>query len=334
MGRRCTRIHRTAGPVACLAATLWAQTLVWSAAEPAAQRGRGAVASNALAITSPANGAVVAPGQAVTVLVSSPINYKFLAVLVIGEGPIGTAGPLDLPAQFSLTVPSDIPLRKYGVTAMGVTPAGQQVAAGIQIDVERPDMPVSLSYQLRQLIFEAEDEETRWGVTARFADGKVFDVTESTKVTYSSSDPDVATVDENGTVRSVAEGEADIIVGYGPAAAGIRATVPVSVPPSRLSVAPRSLDFGRQTIGMTMTRRMTLTNASRNDLKVLEVTVTGDYAVTDNCAEVSPLSPGASCAIDVTFGPKGTGSQPGTVAIKTDFHIFPPTFKLNGTGVR
>jgi hypothetical protein len=330
---RCTRIHRAAGPVACLAATLWAHTLaISSAAEPTAQRGRGAVASNALAITS--NGTVVAPGQAVTVRVSSPNNSRFRAVLVIGEGPIGTAGPLDLPAQFSLRVPADIPLRKYGVTALGVTPAGQQVAAQIEIDVERPDMPVRLSYQLRQLIFGAENEESRWGVTARFADGTDFDVTESTKVTYSSSDPNVATVDENGMVRSVAEGEADLIVAYGPAAAGIRATVPMSVPPSLLSVAPRSLDFGRQTIGSTTTRRMMVTNAGNDNLKILKVTVAGDYAATDNCADVSPLSPGASCAIDVTFGPKGTGQQPGTVAIKTDFHIFPPTFKLSGTGVR
>jgi Transmembrane protein 131-like N-terminal len=134
-------------------------------------------------------------------------------------------------------------------------------------------------------------------------------------------------------VTSVGEGQADIIATYGPPAAGIRATIPVTVPPSRLSAVPRIMTFGSHAIGTTSTQPMTITNVSDDTMSITGVTVTGNYSETNNCVSSSPLPPGASCAIHVVFRPAAAGLSPGTVALKTTFHIFPVAFKLNGTGV-
>lgn len=100
-------------------------------------RGSG---SGLLAITSPANGAVFAPGQTVTVNVSSPDNSTLVNVFVQAQSPIeGTAGGAPaVPAQFTLTIPKNIESRKYSLTAFANTWAGRRVSTSIAISVERP----------------------------------------------------------------------------------------------------------------------------------------------------------------------------------------------------
>src|SRR6185503_6627183 len=113
-----------------------------------------------------------------------------------------------LPARFTLTIPSQIACRRYSVTAFGVTASGSESFARIEIDVERPDLPRSVEPETREIVFGAEGEQGRIDLSASFGDGSVFDVTRSSKVTYTSSDPAVATVDVHGMVTAVAEGEA------------------------------------------------------------------------------------------------------------------------------
>src|SRR5207244_4151212 len=56
-----------------------------------------------LAISSPSDGAIARPGQALSVTVTSPANAQFEGVAVVGEGPIGETDLVtSLPAQFSL----------------------------------------------------------------------------------------------------------------------------------------------------------------------------------------------------------------------------------------
>jgi hypothetical protein len=149
-----------------------------------------------LEITLPADGAVVNPGQTLIVTVASPDRSTFSKVLVIAEGGIGMSDAgSSLPARVSLTIPAAIDCRKYSLSAVGFTTGGLEVSTTIEIDVERPDMPKSIFVPMRQIIFTAEGDSGSIDLLARFSDGSVLRVPESSNVAYASSDPDVATVD-------------------------------------------------------------------------------------------------------------------------------------------
>jgi hypothetical protein len=96
-----------------------------------------------------------------------------------------------LPADFSVTIPADIDPRTYLLTAGARTVTGQEVSATVEIDVERPDVPVSIAPLLEQLIFDAPGEEFPMKIVGSFPDGSRLDITESSRVGYSSSDPAV-----------------------------------------------------------------------------------------------------------------------------------------------
>jgi hypothetical protein len=122
----------------------------------------------ALQITSPANSSIVNPGQAVSVSVTSPANTSFMQVAVIGEDPIGFSSiQTGVPATFSFAIPANVASRKYTLTAFGIAASGQNVESNpILIDVERPDLPVSISVQTRNIIFSGPGETSpivlRW----------------------------------------------------------------------------------------------------------------------------------------------------------------------------
>ncbi len=79
----------------------------------------------ALQITSPSDGSVVAPGQTISVSVSSPSNTAFKQVFVIGEQPLPNSSmATSAPASFSILIPQGtegqpLPLRISGKFADG-----------------------------------------------------------------------------------------------------------------------------------------------------------------------------------------------------------------------
>ncbi|MHB8217282.1 MAG: choice-of-anchor D domain-containing protein [Candidatus Sulfotelmatobacter sp.] len=105
--------------------------------------------------------------------------------------------------------------------------------------------------------------------------------------------------------------------------------------PSTLRMTPGAgLDFGTQTRGQTSApQTITLFN-DPNDPKAAVVNftgniVTGDYAETDNCG--ASLAPGSSCTMNVTFQPRVTGFDPGTITITYTVGQT-QTVHLRGTG--
>ncbi len=78
-------------------------------------------------------------------------------------------------------------------------------------------------------------------------------------------------------------------------------------------LSPASLSFGNLVIGASgPSQTVTLTNTSTSSaLNLAGILLTGvfygDYAETNNCA--SSLNPGASCTINVSFHPSGTGAR-------------------------
>jgi hypothetical protein len=84
-------------------------------------------AQAALQITSPANGASVEPGQTLNITVAAS-GGTFRMVAVWGTNPLGTSQVLATPPyNFSILVPTRIPLGAYYLTAIGGTAGREQV---------------------------------------------------------------------------------------------------------------------------------------------------------------------------------------------------------------
>ena len=293
-----------------------------------------------LQIDSPADGTIVNPGQTIRVRVISPTGQAISSVTVLTDmgDRLMTEPAHSLPAEFSITVPSEISLHRYALTAMGITAARALVeSAPIEIEVDRPDMPVSLSQvNFPSLIFEALGDSIRLLTLATFSDRQVPDVTESSRLSFHSTDTKIATVDETGTVKALATGSAAIIVSYkNPNGPARELRIPVTVLRFQLGLTPSALDFGNVSVGSSASLTVTATNNSVSDtqMRIKAVTVTGPYRATDNCSS-SPLALDASCQITVTFTPVEGGQSSGTLDIVDSHSSVPSAILLTGVGVK
>ena len=104
-------------------------------------------------------------------------------------------------------------------------------------------------------------------------------------------------------------------------------TALTSAAPSPASLAFPSQAFG--TAGSPLT--VTLENTGSLALTPTSISVTGDFAETDNCVYAS-VAAGASCAIQVTFTPQATGSLSGEMTIFANVYGGQLTVDLTGTG--
>jgi hypothetical protein len=98
------------------------------------------------------------------------------------------------------------------------------------------------------------------------------------------------------------------------------------------TAAPASLTFSSQPEGSTSpSQTVTLTNTGSVALKVTGITVSGDFAETDDCANVS-VSAGGNCAIQVAFTPTATGARSGQMSISANISGGSLPVPLSGTG--
>jgi P pilus assembly chaperone PapD len=101
--------------------------------------------------------------------------------------------------------------------------------------------------------------------------------------------------------------------------------------PDPVTVAPTSLDFGNQAVNTTSPPQpVTLTNHQSVTLNISNVSVTGDFAQTNNCG--STLPPSSSCTFQVTFSPTQTGTRNGALTITDDASNSPQVVTLTGVG--
>jgi hypothetical protein len=288
-----------------------------------------------LQITAPTDGSVVNPGQTISVTVSSPANVAFSQVAVLGQDPLGSTDiATSVPAQFTISIPANIICGKYMLTAYGTTSSGQDVeSATILIDVERPDLPTSLSALLQRLTFRSPGEQSPIVILGTFSDGSILEVTRSSNSNYTSSNSGVVTVKANGIATAVGPGSASVTATYSQGTQSVQITIPATVLPSVLTALPSSLSFASQNVGTSSaSQQLMLTNTSNGALNVSAVNTTGDFSETDNCVSASPLAAGVGCAINVVFNPTGIGPRAGTVRIRNDFYSSPTVISLTGTG--
>jgi len=99
----------------------------------------------------------------------------------------------------------------------------------------------------------------------------------------------------------------------------------------QISLAPTTLSFTSQVIATTSTpQTTTLTNNGGAQLTISQVSVSGDFAETNNCG--TSVSVSGSCQITVTFTPTVAGSRFGTLTVVDNASGSPHTVSLSGTG--
>ena len=204
-----------------------------------------------LQITSPAAGTIVNPGQTISVSVLSPAGTSFSKVAVAGQDPLGSSSiATSVPSQFSISVPTNISPGTYMLTALGTTTAGKFVqSATILVDVERLDMPTSISADPPQVLFRSAGQHAPLEIFATFPDGTSLTVTNSSHLAYTSSNHSVATVDKNGVVTGVAKGSASITATYTLRTQSVHFSVFFTVPPPVPTSSPTALSFDNQNVG-------------------------------------------------------------------------------------
>ena len=187
-----------------------------------------------LEITSPKDGEIVFSGKPliVKVVASPPLAFRAVG-LWTGNGLPHAADLTRPPYEFTIRMPPDIASRSYTLSAAGVTfGVGGAFSETISIRVERPDSPLQLEAQPSTLTFDYVGDGGQLSVYGKFSDGSKVDLTYSTKTTYSSNAPAVASVDDQGTVAAVGPGTARITIRNAGKAVVVPATVPNQRPPT------------------------------------------------------------------------------------------------------
>ena len=177
-----------------------------------------------LRILSPASGLVVRPGQTVTITVSADSAVQKL--VLTGQHPLGMArlasnGAAGMvaqgqapghPLQFLLTIPTTIQPGPYRVSAVGNSAGATVRSQALVLDVERPDQPTRIWTEPSIIQFTYVGDQIPLRVLAAFADGSRAELTRSSKTTFASSDPRVASITADGMVTAVQAGKTSILI--------------------------------------------------------------------------------------------------------------------------
>lgn len=86
---------------------------------------------------------------------------------------------------------------------------------------------------------------------------------------------------------------------------------------AELSLSPISLNFNSQALNTTSAEKLViLENVLRGELNITNITVSGDFAKTDDCG--NSVAPSSNCTIRITFTPTTAGTRNGTLTVSSD----------------
>jgi hypothetical protein len=100
-----------------------------------------------------------------------------------------------------------------------------------------------------------------------------------------------------------------------------------------VALGQTSLSFRALLGSTTSAKSVKLTNNGSAPLTISSIVASGDYSWSGNCVTVSPIAPGLSCSINVTFTPTVTGTIPGDVSISDNAPGAPHLINLTGAGL-
>jgi hypothetical protein len=103
---------------------------------------------------------------------------------------------------------------------------------------------------------------------------------------------------------------------------------------SAVGLSPSSLTFASQDVGTTSGPQVvTLTNTGNGTLVFSSTVASGSFAQTNDCG--SPVAPGDTCTLSVTFSPTALGTNTGAITITDNASsTSPQTVALSGNGMR
>ncbi|MCL4522685.1 MAG: Ig-like domain repeat protein [Acidobacteria bacterium] len=118
-------------------------------------------------------------------------------------------------------------------------------------------------------------------------------------------------------------------------AAGSPHSVPLSgtgTSSAVLTFSTNSVVFPARDIRTTSAAQLvTLKNTGTGDLGILQISVSGDFAQSNNCG--GTLTMNSACDVNVTFTPTARGNRSGTLSITHDAAGSPGKVALSGTGI-
>jgi hypothetical protein len=277
----------------------------------------------------------VNPGATLFALVTSPTSTVFSHVAITGNFPFSSESLEDIPGvpcRFSITIPEDVSPGKYQVMALGQNSSGQlSESTPSQIDVETIDSPLQLIAEPTEITLREPGMQMPLRIVGHYSDGRMIDLTSSSKILYNSSDPSIAAVNETGTVTGIHTGDAVLSITYEGQAAV--ASVVITVHSSPLSVSPVALSFESISVGNRGPEQgVTVTNGSDVNLEINDLEITGDFSERNDCVISSPLPPGGICTIYAKFRPNAVGERVGNISIKNNVSILPLHITLVGVG--
>src|SRR5277367_149377 len=126
------------------------------------------------------------------------------------------------------------------------------------------------------------------------------------------------------------DGSLDLATGNG-TTAGDTGSATVLLNEPVIGLAPKSLTFKAQKVGASSAVQVvTVSNPGATPLKMTSVTISGDFAQTNDCP--AELATGKDCTINVIFSPTQTGARTGTLSIKDSALTSVQEIALAGTG--
>jgi hypothetical protein len=171
-----------------------------------------------ITIVSPSEGTVVSPGETVSVNVEVTGDQKPESMSIVGRFGFGSPIRFGPPFSFSLEIPKQdgggagTPLIGFSEIFVAVPNNPSELA--VTIDIEVPELPNKLSALLPAIIFESVGEASPPIILADFPTAGTFEVTRSSRISISSSNTNVVTVDPNGQLIARGRGQAEALVTY------------------------------------------------------------------------------------------------------------------------
>lgn len=131
-------------------------------------------------------------------------------------------------------------------------------------------------------------------------------------------------------VTAIAPGQTSIELALDGASGG---AVAIRVIAPALKPSAVRVDFGTQAVGtVSAAKRLTITNSAGFPVRILAVNSPANFPQTDDCGSKSPLAPGDSCAINVSFKPAKQGGAKGIVSVADSAVIARTQVFLTGSG--
>lgn len=274
-----------------------------------------------LQITSPASGTVVYRGQQVTVAFQADPSVSNIALS--GGFPGGWVSTTSSPGTFVLTIPSTLPIDTYQLGLVG-TVSGQPVFSSlVSVVVDTPLSISSVSVSPKTLTLSGPGEIGRLMLTGILSDSSSTLVTHSPQISYSSSNPSMATVDATGAVTGVSPGSAFINI----AGAAVPYSVHVSVQAAQVPTPTFSPVAGPYPPSQTITITDTQPNVS------IYYTTDGTAPTSNSTPYTSPLSLTSSGTVNAIALANGySNSLIGSAAYVIEPPAATPAFSvLSGT---